>query len=222
MSNNSIVIYTDGSCEVPRGGGGWGVHIEKEDGTIAILSGNANDTTNNRMELTAVIEALSSLVDRSRVLIYCDSQYVVDSINKGWIKKWKNNGWMTAGFKEKNIPPSPVKNKDLFEKLDDLLAEHDVQIKWIKAHADSELNNKVDQIAKDEMKKVATGKGFKPYQKKPYNPNYKKPYNPNYKKPYNPNYKKPYNSNYSKPYNQQYQKPPEQPRSEEAFQNNFY
>jgi ribonuclease HI len=169
-----IVIYTDGSCESPRGAGGWCGHIEKEDGTVSILSGNATDTTNNRMELTAIIETLKSLEEPSVVLLYSDSRYIIDAINKRWIDKWIANNWMTSGLKERNILPSPVKNRDLFEQLISMMHKHKIQFVWVKAHADSETNNKVDQIARDEMRKLAPLDNTKKKPFTPYNSKWKK------------------------------------------------
>jgi ribonuclease HI len=151
-----VIMYTDGSYKRQHNVGGWAAHIEKADGNIHILSGGALDTTNNRMELIAVIEGLSSLKDPSRVVVYSDSQYVVKAIQYKWIDIWKNRNWITSGWKGNK--PQDVKNRDLWEKLYELLQIHIVQAVWVKGHSDCEKNNLVDELAQseaDKMKKVS-------------------------------------------------------------------
>ncbi len=136
-------IYTDGACSGNPGNGGWGAIII-DDKNEKIISGSVKDTTNNRMELTAVIEALK-MVD-GEVTVFTDSKYVKDGIEE-WINKWKLNGWVTASKKK-------VKNKDLWIILDNLVQNTYKKInwKWVKGHSDDPLNNKVDQIAKEAIK----------------------------------------------------------------------
>ena len=133
-----VVIYTDGACKGNPGPGGWGALLrhgtrERE------LFGGASLTTNNRMELTAVIQALASLKRRAAVEIYTDSQYVKNGIET-WIGTWKKNGWKTSDRK-------PVKNADLWLELDRLAREHDVKWHWVKGHADTEGNHRADALA---------------------------------------------------------------------------
>ncbi len=137
------VIYTDGACSGNPGNGGWGAIIIS-DKKEKIISGSVNHTTNNRMELTAVIEALK-FVD-GEVKIFTDSKYVKDGIEE-WISKWKVNGWITANKKN-------VKNKDLWIILDKLVQSSSKKIiwKWVKGHAKDTLNNRVDEIARRAIK----------------------------------------------------------------------
>ena len=139
-SGTKIVdIYTDGACSGNPGPGGWGAILrygenEKE------LSGGAAETTNNRMELSAAIEALRALKRPSRVRIHTDSTYVKDGITK-WIINWKRNGWRTAAKK-------PVKNIDLWQDLDEALKDHDVEWHWVKGHAGHPENERADALAR--------------------------------------------------------------------------
>lgn len=133
-----VVIYTDGACKGNPGPGGWGALLragasEKE------LWGGEPRTTNNRMELTAVIEALSSLKRRCEVALYTDSEYVRNGITT-WIHGWKARGWTTADRK-------PVKNVDLWQKLDALAAAHDIRWHWVRGHAGDPGNERADQLA---------------------------------------------------------------------------
>lgn len=133
-----VVIYTDGACKGNPGPGGWGAWLksgthEKE------LWGGEPRTTNNRMELTAVIEALASLKKRCSVVIYTDSEYVRNGITT-WIHGWKSRGWLTADKK-------PVKNVELWQRLDALAKEHEVTWRWVKGHAGDPGNERADQLA---------------------------------------------------------------------------
>ena len=135
---NLIEIYTDGACSGNPGPGGWGVVLrwrghEKE------LSGGEDETTNNRMELTAAIQALESLKRPGKVALYTDSTYVRDGITK-WIHGWKRNGWRTSAKK-------PVKNEDLWRRLDAALEPHDVDWHWVKGHAGHPENERADALA---------------------------------------------------------------------------
>ena len=135
---DSVVIYTDGACKGNPGPGGWGAWLSWG-GHEKDLFGGVAATTNNRMELTAVIEALASLKRRSPVAIYTDSEYVKNGITS-WIHGWKLRGWRTAA-------KAPVKNVDLWQRLDALVANHDVQWHWVKGHAGDPGNERADALA---------------------------------------------------------------------------
>ena len=134
-----IEIYTDGSCLTNPGNGGWAAIVNK-DGKITKMSGNEKDTTNNRMELLAPINALKDMDSKSQIEIYTDSQYVKLGITE-WINKWINNNWQTSKKED-------VKNKDLWIKLYDLNKSLNIKWKWVKAHAGNQLNEEVDLLAK--------------------------------------------------------------------------
>ena len=134
-----IEIYTDGSCLTNPGNGGWAAIINN-DGNIKKISGNEKETTNNRMELLATINALKEIDSSSQITIHTDSQYVKLGITK-WINKWINNNWQTS--KKEN-----VKNKDLWIELYDLNKSSDVKWNWVKAHAGNPMNEEVDLLAK--------------------------------------------------------------------------
>ena len=133
-----VVIYTDGACKGNPGPGGWGALLEY-DGRIREIFGGETHTTNNRMELTAVIEALSTLKRSCAVALYTDSQYVKNGIQT-WIHAWKRNGWKTADRK-------PVKNADLWRALDLAVAQHDIRWHWVKGHAATPGNVRADELA---------------------------------------------------------------------------
>ena len=133
-----LKIYTDGACSGNPGKGGWAAII-LEGNNQSNISGSVNKTTNNRMELMAAIMALQKIKRKSEVTIFTDSRYVKDGITE-WIKKWKLNNW-------KNSNKKPVKNKDLWMKLDSFCQEHSVSWKWVKAHAGNKFNNLVDELA---------------------------------------------------------------------------
>ena len=141
----TITIYTDGACSGNPGPGGWGAILEWQ-GHEKELSGGEAQTTNNRMELTAVLTALALLKEPCIVELYSDSKYVVDAIEKGWLYGWQKNGWIKAGKK-------PVLNVDLWQQMLPLLARHDVRLHWVKGHAENEKNNRCDQLAVAESKK---------------------------------------------------------------------
>ena len=143
MKGGRVSIHTDGACSGNPGPGGWGAILEF-DGRQRELSGGAPRTTNNRMELTAAIEALKALKRPCRVDLYTDSQYVRDGIT-GWIGKWKRNGWKTAAKK-------PVKNAELWQALDAEMARHDVEWHWVRGHAGHDLNERADELARGGMK----------------------------------------------------------------------
>ena len=143
-----VEIHTDGACSGNPGPGGWGAllrfrGIEKE------LSGGEVQTTNNRMELMAAIAALEALKRPSEIRLFTDSRYVMDGITK-WIIGWKRNGWKTADKK-------PVKNDDLWRRLDAAAAQHRIDWRWVKGHAGDPLNERVDAIARAAIKSATTG-----------------------------------------------------------------
>lgn len=138
MSNSVVEIYTDGACSGNPGPGGWGA-IMRYNGHEKELSGGEAETTNNRMELTAVIKALEALKKASRVEIYTDSQYVQKGITE-WIEGWKARNW-------KNAAKKPVKNKDLWQELDELQQQHDISFHWVKGHAGHPENERADALA---------------------------------------------------------------------------
>ena len=140
-----VEIFTDGSCLGNPGAGGWGA-ILRYKGTEKEISGGEKATTNNRMELTAVIEALSCLKERCEVTLYSDSQYVCNGLTKGWAKKWKANGW-------KKSDKTQALNSDLWEKLLDLYDYHSVNIIWVKGHAGHPENERCDSLAVAQSKK---------------------------------------------------------------------
>lgn len=134
-----VDIYTDGACRGNPGPGGWGA-ILVYNGTEKEISGGELQTTNNRMELSAVIEALKALKEPCEVTLTTDSKYVCDAINKEWVYSWKNNGWKKADKK-------PALNVDLWEKLLALLALHQVTFIWVKGHAGHPYNERCDTLA---------------------------------------------------------------------------
>ncbi|MGZ5034110.1 MAG: ribonuclease HI [Usitatibacter sp.] len=131
-------IYTDGACKGNPGPGGWGAVLEY-DGTERELFGGESPTTNNRMELTAVIEALTALKRPSRIVMHTDSTYVMKGITE-WIVGWKARGWKTAA-------KDPVKNVDLWKRLDALVALHEIKWVWVKGHSGHDGNERADKLA---------------------------------------------------------------------------
>jgi len=140
-----VVIFTDGACSGNPGPGGWGA-VLRWGGTEKELSGGEAETTNNRMELTAAIEALSALKRPCAIDLTTDSEYLRNGIMK-WINGWKRNGWRTADRK-------PVKNVDLWMKLDELTARHNVTWHWVKGHAGDEMNERVDGLARQAIRRL--------------------------------------------------------------------
>ena len=141
----TVTIYTDGACSGNPGPGGWGAILAWQ-GHEKELSGGAAATTNNRMELTAVLTALALLKEPCVVELYSDSKYVVDAIEKGWLYGWQKKGWIKADKK-------PVLNVDLWQQLLPQLTRHQVHLHWVKGHAENEKNNRCDQLAVAESKK---------------------------------------------------------------------
>lgn len=142
-----LFAYTDGACSGNPGPGGWGVLLLAKDGEAVVrertLSGGEADTTNNRMELMAAITALETLSKPSALTVITDSAYVKNGVT-GWMHGWKRNGWKTASKK-------PVKNVDLWQRLDEAQARHDVTWKWIKGHAGHVENERADELARAGM-----------------------------------------------------------------------
>ena len=140
IETKTVEIFTDGSCSGNPGPGGWGA-ILRYNSAERELSGYSPDTTNNRMELTAVIEALRALKEPCRVAIHTDSQYLKNGITQ-WIHKWKRNGWKTAG-------KEPVKNQDLWEALDLASQRHSIEWRWVRGHVGHPENERCDQLARN-------------------------------------------------------------------------
>ena len=137
-------IYTDGACSGNPGPGGWGAVIFDNNNKQKNISGSEENTTNNRMELSAAIMALEEVNMNSEITIYTDSTYVKNGITE-WVLKWKENGW-------KNSNKEPVKNKDLWKKLDNLCAQNTIYWKWVKGHASNKYNNLADELATKAIK----------------------------------------------------------------------
>ena len=140
----AIEIFTDGACSGNPGAGGWGVILRYGE-TEKELSGGDAQTTNNRMELTAVIEALKALKRECEITLYTDSRYVMDGVNE-WLPNWKKNGWKTTNKK------SAVKNLELWQELDSLLPKHKIKWVWVKGHNGHQENERVDKLARDAAK----------------------------------------------------------------------
>lgn len=142
----SIEIYTDGACSGNPGKGGW-CAILLYGGNEKVLAGGDPDTTNNRMEVYAAIAGLAALKERCAVTLYSDSAYLVNAIQQGWLDGWRKKGWKTSGN-------GAVKNRDLWERLGELLREHSVTFVKVKGHADNEYNNRCDGYARAEISKL--------------------------------------------------------------------
>lgn len=143
---DKVTIYTDGACSKNPGPGGWGCVLicgshRKE------ASGSEADTTNNRMELTAAIEALSMLKRKCNVDLYTDSAYLCNAFEKGWLNQWRRNGWKTSNKHD-------VENRDLWERIEALCMTHDVRFHKVKGHSDNTENNRCDKLARDAIKEL--------------------------------------------------------------------
>ena len=142
-----LFAYTDGACSGNPGPGGWGTLLQAKDGDRVVkertLNGGEAETTNNRMELLAAIHALETLDKPSTITIVTDSQYVKNGVT-GWIHGWKRNGWKTSNKK-------PVKNAELWQRLDEAQARHDVTWEWVKGHAGHPENERADELAREGM-----------------------------------------------------------------------
>ena len=141
-----VAIYTDGACSGNPGPGGWGA-ILVYNGAEKVLSGGEAETTNNRMELTGAIRALEALREPCQVTLYTDSQYLSNAVNLGWLRSWKKLGWRRKD--------GPLKNPDLWQRLDALLETHRTQFVWVKGHAENEYNNRCDALAVAERERFA-------------------------------------------------------------------
>ncbi len=141
----TVNLYTDGACSGNPGPGGWCAILEYN-GVEKVICGGEAETTNNRMELLAVIRGLQALKEYCFVELYSDSKYVIDALEKGWAAKWKMNGWKKADKK-------PALNADLWDQLIDLVTLHSVHYHWVKGHAENPYNNRCDQIAVAEWQK---------------------------------------------------------------------
>lgn len=140
----TVTLYTDGACSGNPGPGGWGAILEYG-GAEKELSGGEDSTTNNRMELTAVIRGLEALKEPCTVELYSDSKYVIDALQKGWAKGWRARGWIKSDKK-------PALNPDLWQRLLELTERHQVHCHWVKGHADNPKNNRCDQLAVEQWK----------------------------------------------------------------------
>lgn len=147
-----VEIYTDGACRGNPGPGGWGVLLRYQ-GKEKTLYGGEADTTNNRMELTAVIRALEALSRTCDIRITTDSQYVMKGVTE-WMSNWKRRGWRTADR-------SPVKNIDLWQRLDSLLRDHQVEWQWVRGHSGHTENELADQLANRGIEELMTSQGVK-------------------------------------------------------------
>lgn len=139
-----VILYTDGACSYNPGPGGWGCVLIYKD-IIKELSGFEDNTTNNRMELTAIIKGLEALKEKVQVSIYSDSAYICNAFNENWIQNWKNNNWKNSNKKE-------VLNKDLWERLLELFSYHKCEIIKVKGHSTDIYNNKCDELATTQIK----------------------------------------------------------------------
>ena len=140
VNEHDIIIYTDGACSGNPGIGGWGVVILINGNNPIFLNGGENQTTNNRMELTATIKALKHFTEPQLISLITDSKYVKDGI-ESWITNWKKNGWRTTSKK-------PVKNKELWVELDSQIVKHNIKWKWVKGHTGDSYNEKADFLAR--------------------------------------------------------------------------
>jgi ribonuclease HI len=144
-----VRIYTDGACDPNPGIGGWAaILIDVATGAKKEISGGDRESTNNRMELQGVIEALQALTEPCSVMLVTDSEYVKNAFTKNWLKGWVAKGWKTAS-------KQPVKNQDLWQKLLTLTATHHIEWKWVRGHATDPLNNRCDELAVAARKKIA-------------------------------------------------------------------
>jgi ribonuclease HI len=139
MSEDAVVIHTDGGCTPNPGPGGWGAVLRQREHVLELFGGEPDETTNNRMELTAPIMALEALKRPVKVHLYTDSTYVRNGITK-WVLSWERNGWRTSA-------KQPVKNVDLWQRLLEACAQHDVEWHWVKGHAGVADNELADQLA---------------------------------------------------------------------------
>ena len=142
----TVTLYTDGACSGNPGPGGWGAILEYQ-GIEKEMSGGESCTTNNRMELTAVIAGLSALKEPCIVEFYSDSKYVIDGLSKGWAAGWQKNGWRKADKK-------PALNPELWDRLLNLTHRHQMHYHWVKGHAENPKNNRCDELAVAQWKRI--------------------------------------------------------------------
>ena len=142
----TVTLYSDGACSGNPGPGGWGCILEYQ-GTEKELSGGEKNTTNNRMELTAVIRGLEALKEPCVVELYSDSKYVIDTLEKGWVWGWKKRGWVKSD-------KQPALNPDLWDRLLSLSQTHQLHCHWVKGHAQNPKNNRCDELAVAQWKKI--------------------------------------------------------------------
>ena len=145
----TVTLYTDGACSGNPGPGGWGAILEYL-GHEKELSGGEENTTNNRMELTAVIQGLTALKESCVVELYSDSKYVIDGLQKGWAASWQKRGWIKSDKK-------PALNPDLWERLLELTGKHEMHYHWVKGHAENPKNNRCDEMAVAQSQKYRRG-----------------------------------------------------------------
>jgi ribonuclease HI len=143
---DKIIIYTDGACSGNPGKGGWGAILMFKEHEKKI-SGGLKETTNNQMEIRAVIEALKTIKKPNEIIINTDSKYVMDGITK-WINGWKKNGWRTADRK-------PVKNSELWQELDEEVGKHRIEWRWVKGHSGNKYNDIADELARHGISKIS-------------------------------------------------------------------
>ena len=139
LNKKKVAVYTDGACSGNPGPGGWGAILSYK-GKEKEISGGEKQTTNNRMELTAVISALECLKEPCEVDLYSDSKYVIDALEKGWAVSWRKKGWIKSDKK-------PALNPDLWERLLLLVSQHEMHYHWVKGHAENAYNNRCDALA---------------------------------------------------------------------------
>ena len=145
QNKKTVTIYTDGACSGNPGPGGWGAVLQYK-GVEKEISGGERETTNNRMELTAVISALECLKEPCIVELFSDSRYVIDALEKGWAEGWRKKGWKRSG-------KEPALNPDLWETLLNLVEKHEMHYHWVKGHEDNVFNNRCDELAVAEREK---------------------------------------------------------------------
>ena len=144
----TVILYTDGACSGNPGPGGWAA-ILRYGSAVRELSGGERETTNNRMELSGVLEGLRALKEPCAVELFSDSQYIVNALQNGWLRDWKRRGWKRRD--------GELKNSEMWQELDELLGKHTVSPHWGKGHADNEYNNRCDALAVAERDKFALG-----------------------------------------------------------------
>jgi len=152
-SSSEFILYTDGACLGNPGPGGWAAVIINEQKRE--IAGGFARTTNNRMEIHALLQALRDIPENSEVTAYTDSKYLHDALDKGWLEKWQKNGWKTSS-------KSPVKNKDLWQELISLLQKQNLSLKWVPAHSGQEENERCDHLAKKQAERsdLPVDKGY--------------------------------------------------------------